>query len=79
MSAFDPKRTFHPRNFPLGVTIALKADRQSTRTGGASRRQRQARAPGPFSTENIKLFEDLVGCPPIKTKQFVEDFKAAFS
>ena len=36
-------------------------------------------AAGAFSTENIKLIEDLVGRPPITTKQFVEDFKALFS
>jgi hypothetical protein len=36
-------------------------------------------AVGAFSTENIKLIEDLVRCAPITTKQFVEDFKAAFS
>jgi len=36
-------------------------------------------AAGAFSTENIKLIEDLVGRAPITTKQFVEDFKAAFS
>ena len=34
---------------------------------------------GAFSTENTKLIEDLVGRAPITTKQFVEDFKAAFS
>jgi hypothetical protein len=32
-----------------------------------------------FSTENSKLIEDLVERAPITTKQFVEDFKAAFS
>jgi len=36
-------------------------------------------ASGAFSTENIKLIEDLVGRAPITTKQFVEDFKALFS
>lgn len=36
-------------------------------------------AAGAFSTENIKLIEDLVGRAPITTKQFVEDFKALFS
>ena len=36
-------------------------------------------AAGGFSTENVKLIEDLVGRAPITTKQFVEDFKAAFS
>ena len=36
-------------------------------------------AAGGFSTENTKLIEDLVGRAPITTKQFVEDFKAAFS
>jgi hypothetical protein len=36
-------------------------------------------AAGAFSTENTKLIEDLVGRAPITTKQFVEDFKAAFS
>jgi hypothetical protein len=36
-------------------------------------------AAGAFSTENTKLIEDLVGRAPIATKQFVEDFKAAFS
>ena len=36
-------------------------------------------ADGAFSTENTKLIEDLVGRAPITTKQFVEDFKAAFS
>jgi uncharacterized protein YbjT (DUF2867 family) len=36
-------------------------------------------AAGGFSTENIKPIEDLVGRAPITTKQFVEDFKAAFS
>jgi NAD(P)H dehydrogenase (quinone) len=36
-------------------------------------------AAGAFSTENIKLIEEMVGRPPITTKQFVEDFKAAFS
>ena len=36
-------------------------------------------ASGAFSTENIKLIEDLVGRTPITTKQFVEDFKALFS
>jgi NAD(P)H dehydrogenase (quinone) len=35
-------------------------------------------AAGAFSTENIKPIEDLVGREPIATKQFVEDFKAAF-
>jgi uncharacterized protein YbjT (DUF2867 family) len=34
---------------------------------------------GGFSTEHTKLIEDLVGRAPITTKQFVEDFKAAFS
>ncbi len=33
---------------------------------------------GGFSTENTKVIEDLVGRAPITTKQFVEDFKAAF-
>ena len=36
-------------------------------------------AAGAFSTENTKLIEDLVGRAPIATKQFVEDYKAAFS
>ena len=36
-------------------------------------------ASGAFSSENIKLIEDLVGRAPITTKQFVEDFKALFS
>ena len=36
-------------------------------------------AAGAFSTENTKLIEDLVRRAPITTKQFVEDFKAAFS
>ena len=36
-------------------------------------------AAGAFSTENTKLIENLVGGAPITTKQFVEDFKAAFS
>jgi hypothetical protein len=36
-------------------------------------------AAGAFSTEHTKLIEDLVGRAPITTKQFVEDFKAAFS
>jgi hypothetical protein len=36
-------------------------------------------AAGGFSTENIKPIEDLVGRAPITTKQFVEDFKAAFT
>ena len=36
-------------------------------------------AAGAFSTENTKLIEDLVKRPPITTKKFVEDFKAAFS
>ena len=36
-------------------------------------------AAGAFSTENIKLIEDLVGRVPITTKQFAEDFKALFS
>src|SRR5215471_261835 len=36
-------------------------------------------AAGGFSTENTKPIEDLVGRAPITTKQFVEDFKAAFS
>ena len=36
-------------------------------------------AAGAFSTENTKLIEDLVGRAPITTKQFVEDFRAAFS
>ena len=36
-------------------------------------------AAGAFSIENTKLIEDLVGRAPITTKQFVEDFKAAFS
>jgi len=36
-------------------------------------------AAGAFSTENIKLIEDLVGRAPITTKQFAEDFKALFS
>ena len=35
-------------------------------------------AAGAFSTEQSKLIEDLVGRAPITTKQFVEDFKAAF-
>ena len=34
---------------------------------------------GGFSTEHTELIEDLVGRAPITTKQFVEDFKAAFS
>jgi uncharacterized protein YbjT (DUF2867 family) len=34
---------------------------------------------GAFSTENTKLIEDLVGHAPITAKQFVGDFKAAFS
>jgi NAD(P)H dehydrogenase (quinone) len=36
-------------------------------------------AAGGFSTEHTELIEDLVGRAPITTKQFVEDFKAAFS
>jgi hypothetical protein len=36
-------------------------------------------AAGAFSTENVKLIEDLVGRRPITTKQFLEDFKALFS
>jgi len=36
-------------------------------------------AAGAFSIENTKLIEDLVGRAPITTKQFVEDFKSAFS
>ena len=36
-------------------------------------------AAGGFSTENTKPIEELVGRAPITTKQFVEDFKAAFS
>ena len=36
-------------------------------------------AAGAFSTENIKLIEDLVRRVPITTKQFAEDFKALFS
>jgi len=36
-------------------------------------------AAGGFSTEHTKAIEDLVGRAPITTKQFVEDFKAAFS
>ena len=36
-------------------------------------------AAGAFSTENIKLIEGLAGRAPITTKQFVEDFKAAFA
>jgi NAD(P)H dehydrogenase (quinone) len=36
-------------------------------------------AAGAFSTENTKLIEDVVGRAPITTKQFVEDFRAAFS
>jgi hypothetical protein len=36
-------------------------------------------AAGGFSTENTKPIEELVGRTPITTKQFVEDFKAAFS
>jgi hypothetical protein len=36
-------------------------------------------AAGAFSTENIKLIEDLVGRAPITSKQFIEDFKALFS
>ena len=35
-------------------------------------------AAGGFSTENTKLIDDLVKRPPITTRQFVEDFKAAF-
>ena len=35
-------------------------------------------AAGAFSTENTKLIEDIVKRPPITTRQFVEDFKAAF-
>jgi len=34
---------------------------------------------GGFSTEHTELIGDLVGRAPITTKQFVEDFKAAFS
>jgi hypothetical protein len=45
----------------------------------ASRHRRQARRGRRLSTENTKLIEDLVGRAPITTKQFVEDFKAAFS
>src|SRR5215831_16388542 len=36
-------------------------------------------AAGAFSTDNTKLIENLVRRAPITTKQFVEDFKAAFS
>jgi len=36
-------------------------------------------AAGGFSTEHTKPIEDLVRRAPITTKQFVEDFKAAFS
>jgi uncharacterized protein YbjT (DUF2867 family) len=36
-------------------------------------------AAGGFSTEHTELIENLVGRAPITTKQFVEDFKAAFS
>jgi NAD(P)H dehydrogenase (quinone) len=36
-------------------------------------------AAGAFSIEHTKPIEDLVGRAPITTKQFVEDFKAAFS
>src|SRR5277367_2886861 len=36
-------------------------------------------ASGGFSTANIKLIDDLVKRPPITTKQYVEDSKAAFS
>ena len=35
-------------------------------------------ASGAFSTENTKPIEDIVKRPPITTRQFVEDFKAAF-
>jgi NAD(P)H dehydrogenase (quinone) len=34
---------------------------------------------GAFSRENTKLVHDLVGRPPITTKQFVTDFKGVFS
>jgi hypothetical protein len=34
---------------------------------------------GAISTENTKLIEDLVGRAPVTTRQFVEDFKAAFN
>jgi hypothetical protein len=36
-------------------------------------------AAGGFSTEHTGLIEDLVGRDPITTRQFVENFKAAFS
>jgi hypothetical protein len=38
-----------------------------------------SKSTGGFSTENTKPIEDLVGRAPITTKQFVEDFKSAFS
>jgi uncharacterized protein YbjT (DUF2867 family) len=34
---------------------------------------------GSFSTEDTKLVRDLVGRPPLTTKQFVEDFKSLFA
>jgi NAD(P)H dehydrogenase (quinone) len=36
-------------------------------------------AEGAFSTADTQVIEDLVGRPPISTKQFVEDFKPAFA
>jgi len=39
----------------------------------------QLGASGAFSTEHTEPIEQLVGRAPITTKQFVEDFKSAFS
>jgi uncharacterized protein YbjT (DUF2867 family) len=39
----------------------------------------RAAANGAFSTANTQPITDIVGRPPLTTKQFVEDFKGAFS
>jgi uncharacterized protein YbjT (DUF2867 family) len=39
----------------------------------------RAGANGAFSSENTQPIRDIVGRPPITTRQFVEDYKAAFS
>jgi hypothetical protein len=36
-------------------------------------------AKGGFSTENTKPIRDILGREPITTKQFVQDYKTAFS
>jgi hypothetical protein len=61
MSAYDPKRTFHPRNFPLGATIALKATGKAREPTAHLVTCAKLGAAGAFSTENTKLIEESGG------------------